>query len=65
MQKAKQLLIPVALIALAIWGGMNLFPGQEHVIRARLTKLAALASFQPKDGELVRGYHALEVLDYF
>ncbi|MFO1477174.1 MAG: hypothetical protein U1F98_11040 [Verrucomicrobiota bacterium] len=65
MQKIARLLIATAVIAGAAWAWIALHPAPERVIRNRLAKLAAIASIQPGENEITRGYHALAILDYF
>lgn len=42
-----------------------LFPSPQEVIRSRLRKLAATASFGPKDSRLARLYKAQKITDFF
>jgi hypothetical protein len=52
-----------ALLAALAW--RFLFPHPEKVIRRRLTELAALASFGPKEGQLAKAVNAQKAADYF
>jgi hypothetical protein len=54
MKHLLRLVLLLALIALGIWGWGLLFPNPKKIIRTQLTKLAELASFSAKEGNIVR-----------
>jgi len=49
-----RLILLVALVALGFWVWTFLFPNPQTVIRNRLNKVASLASFSAKDGNISR-----------
>jgi len=64
----KSIFRPVALavlVLLAAAGWKLFFPHPEKVIRRRLTELAKLASFGPKEGQLAKAVNAQKAADYF
>src|SRR5262245_25592471 len=65
MQKLVRFVIVAAVIGLAFWGWRVLVHTPQKIIRSRLQKLAATASFEPKDGELVRAFQAQKLPDFF
>ena len=54
MKKLIRLVLLVGMIALAVWVGLNLFPNPKQAIRNRLNKLAQLASYSAREGNLSR-----------
>ena len=61
---SRSLVIALALIGLAFWCWRVFFPGPERIIRSRLSTLAKTASFEPKEGVVVRGYKLLSITDF-
>ncbi len=55
----------VVMVLLAAAGWRMFFPHPEKVIRRRLTELAKLASFGPKEGQLAKAVNAQKAADYF
>ncbi|MDB6017764.1 MAG: hypothetical protein JWR19_2253 [Pedosphaera sp.] len=47
-------LLLVVLVAIAFWAWLVLFPSPKQVIQGRLLKLAHLASFPSREGNIVR-----------
>lgn len=65
MKRAIQIVIALALIALAVWGWMALHPSPEKIIRSRLNALAEALSFKSGSGTLSQAYNAQKVSEYF
>jgi ketosteroid isomerase-like protein len=64
MQKLVRLVIVLALIGLG-FGGWRILHSPERLIRSRLQHLAGAASFEPKDGTLVRAYKINQIPEFF
>jgi hypothetical protein len=54
MKHLLRLLLLAGLIALGFWGWSVLFPNPKKIIQTQLVKLAELASFSGKEGNIVR-----------
>ena len=54
-----------ALVALGIWGWHTIFPSPEHIIRQRLTELAAIASISPNESMLTKLAKSQKLASYF
>lgn len=65
MQKPLRLILVAILIVLGFWAWRTLFPSPEKVIRSRLRKLAAIASFKVDSGTIPKAYKASQIPDYF
>jgi hypothetical protein len=65
MQKLVRFVTVAALIGAVFWVWTVLFPSPQKVIRSRLLKLAATASFEPKDGELPRAFQSQKLTEFF
>ena len=65
MAKSLRILGALALVALGFWGWRTLFPSPEKVIRSRLKALAKAASFDSREGTIVRAFKAESVAEYF
>lgn len=65
MKLLRRLLAGLALVALALWLGLLLFPGPESIIRKRLAALAADASFAGNEGPMVRAAKIARILGFF
>jgi hypothetical protein len=65
MQKPFRILVAAALIGCGVWGWRLLFPGAEKVIRTRLTRLAEAASFDLRQGILVKAYQVQKLAGFF
>jgi hypothetical protein len=60
-----RIILIAALAALGIAGWFYFFPRPEQVIRRRLTEMAQLASFGPKEGELAKLANSQKLTSYF
>jgi len=65
MKRAIQIVLILALIALAVWGWMALHPSPENAVRSRLNALAEALSFKSGSGTLAQAYNAQKVSDFF
>lgn len=65
MKIAIRLILLAALIALGVWLWGILFPSPEKIIRKRLAKVAAAASFVPNEGSLTRMVNVTTFGGYF
>jgi hypothetical protein len=65
MQKSFRLILCASIIGLGLWGWRTWFPTPEEIIRSRLRKLAAIASFEPQQGMVSRTYYAQKIVGFF
>jgi len=59
------LLVAILLMGLGVWGWRFLFPSPEKVIRARLNRMAQLATFAGNEGPLAKLGNAEELAGCF
>src|ERR1700744_3145897 len=65
MKRAVQIILAIAVIGLAIWLWMALFPSPEKVIRSRLNALAKAISFSSGSGLLTKALDVQKATDFF
>jgi hypothetical protein len=65
MKRVVQLLLVVAVAALAYWLWTVFFPSPERVIRSRLNALAKAVSFDSRGGLLSQAWNAEKIGDFF
>ncbi len=65
MKIVVRLFFLAALIALGFWLWTVFFPSPETVIRKRLTKVAALLTFDSKEGQIARIANVQQLAGYF
>ena len=57
--------LAAAVIALGFWLWTLVFPGPEKIIRKRLTKVAALLSYDSKEGQIARLANVNQLAGFF
>ena len=65
MKTAWRAVLGALLLALGVWGVLQFFPGDEKVIRRRLTELADKTSFNSREGVLAKAARASQVTGFF
>jgi hypothetical protein len=60
-----RMVLLAGLIGLGVWGWGILFPNPKKVITTRLVKLADLASFSAREGEVARGANVYRMGTFF